>query len=151
MAILRPGVIVSTIISLFLVAVGIALIFWPKYGDLHYRSQSIALKIDVNARTRLVDVLTRVGRANGFDVDVTRGPQGPGYFWIDMIRKDRDIVVFAHMPSDDPHEVRVDIDQDDEDQATPARVDALTIEFIKAIDGMPGVKLSIPRPTAAQM
>jgi len=144
----RPGVIVSTAISLCLCFLIVVLLFprAHRYGPLPNYSVSMNLDVAPDAQGRLIEALRRFAILNGFEFDLRSEPPGPPYFSVGMLRKQKDVVVVVSARLIDDNRIEVAVIQDDENAATPPRVDALSVELIDAIRGLSGVAIQVPRP-----
>jgi hypothetical protein len=104
---------------------------------------TVGIHVDLDAQRRLISYFRRFSADNGFDFDLRGGAQGRHFFSIGMVRKGRtrDIVIDVAAPFFDPREIEVAVIQDDDDPATPPRVDALAASIEKTIGDVPGVRL----------
>ena len=151
--VVRVDVIVSTIVSVLLVCIGIALLLFPPrlwfpppdhLRPLPGHSVHIDLWVQLGATDRLVEGLRKFATANGFDFHARSDPRGRTFVRVGMVRKD--IYIQASPAFDDWQEVllRVTQDEDDKDPATPARVDELMQRLKKEVLRIPGVETLLP-------
>ena len=142
---LRALVIVITVVALSLVVTLAVLIRYPsKYtGPDPNHIATVGLHVDVGAQGQLIEYFRRFSAENDFDFDFRDSPRGRYFFSLGLVRKgkNRDIVIDVAAPFFDPREIEVAVVQDDDDPATPPRVDALKASIEKTIVDLPGVRL----------
>jgi hypothetical protein len=104
---------------------------------------TVDLHVDLEAQGRLIGYFRRFSADNGFDFDLRDSAEGAHFFTIGMVRKGRirDIGILVGAPFFNPHEIEVSVIQNDDDPATPPRVDALAASIEKTIGDVPGVRL----------
>ena len=138
-------VVVGTALGVLLVVTIAVLIRHPsRYtGPDPNHIATVELHVDVSAQKRLIEYFRRFSAENGFDFDLRDSPQGRDFFTIGLMRKGkiRDIVIDVAAPFFDPREIEVAVVQDDDDPATPPRVDALKASIEKTIGDVPGVRI----------
>jgi hypothetical protein len=144
---IRPGTVVSAVVSLLLVFAGVWLVTAPRFGgegvEPRHPSQ-IDIDVSDDARDGFIKLVETFGASNGFKLQIRPTDREGRYFYIRMIRADVGIVVSN--PFEEGRQFTILFWQADDEPATNERADAVAANLRAALGGLQGVAPHVVKP-----